>query len=224
LDDLAWLGLDWELPVRRQSHHFDDYRAALARLRALGVVYPCRCSRKDIAAAGRAPHPGEDPVYPGTCRPPATAPGPTVAPGSPGDVGDPQALRLDVARALALTGPLVWQDRAAGAQQATPERLGDVVLARKDTPTSYHLSVTVDDALQGVTLVTRGTDLFQATHLHRLLQALLELPTPEYHHHPLLLDADGRRLAKRDGALAIGALRAAGHTSAMVRAAAGFPD
>ncbi len=215
-DDLAWLGLDWERPVRRQSEHFADYQAALTRLTALGVVYSCRCSRKDIAAAGQAPHPGEEgggdgPVYPGTCRPP----------GQParrrGQDGEPQALRLDIARAMALTGPLVWHDRAAGPQLATPRRLGDVVLARKDTPTSYHLSVTVDDALQGVTLVTRGVDLFQATHIHRLLQALLALPTPEYHHHPLLVGADGRRLAKRDGATALGALRAAGYTAAQVR-------
>jgi len=228
LEDLAWLGLEWEQPVRRQSEHFDDYRAALARLRARGVLYPCRCSRKDIAAAGHAPHPGEDgvgdgPIYPGTCRPtrrsfdPA-ADLPTV------DRGEPLALRLDVARALEQTGPLVWHDRAAGPQRAAPERLGDVVLARKDTPTSYHLSVTVDDALQGVTLVTRGADLFHATHIHRLLQALLDLPTPGYHHHPLLTDAGGRRLAKRDGAQAIGALRAAGYTPEMVRNAAGFVD
>ena len=222
LEDLAWLGLDWALPVRRQSEHFADYRAALNQLIALGVTYPCRCSRKDIAAATRAPHLGpksrqgdEGLPYPGTCRPSEPS---SSRPALTLDV--PLALRLDVARALALTGPLVWFDRAAGRQQATPEQLGDVVLARKDTPTSYHLSVTVDDALQGVTLVTRGIDLFHATHTHRLLQALLGLPTPEYHHHALLTDAHGRRLSKRDNALALRTLRETGHTPAMARAAA----
>ena len=127
-----------------------------------------------------------------------------------------------MARALALTGPLSWHDRAAGPQQAQPEGLGDVVLARRDTPTSYHLSVTVDDSLQGVTLVSRGSDLFAATHIHRLLQALLGLPAPEYHHHGLLSGADGKRLSKRDGALTIRALREAGRTAAEVRALAGF--
>ncbi len=229
LEDLAWLGLDWVRPIRRQSEHFSDYQSALDQLIALGVVYPCRCSRKDIAAATRAPHlefesrkrdrddnQGDEGLpYPGTCRPSAPSSSrPPVA------LDAPLALRLDVARALALTGPLVWFDRAAGCQQATPERLGDVVLARKDSPTSYHLSFTVDDALQGVTLVTRGTDLFHATHTHRLLQALLSLPTPEYHHHPLLTDAQGRRLSKRDGALALRTLRETGYTPAMVRAAA----
>jgi len=221
LDDLAWLGLEWPRPVRRQSEHFADYRAALARLEALGVVYPCFCSRKDIAEAGHAPHlSGDDgPRYPGRCRGLAAERQAELIAS-----GRPYAWRLDAGRALALTGPLCWHDRAAGLQPAEPGRLGDVVLARKDTPTSYHLSVTVDDALQGVTLVTRGTDLFQATHVHRLLQALLGLPVPEYHHHGLRTGADGRRLSKRDGALALGALRAAGRSAAEVRAMAGFPD
>ena len=224
LDDLAWLGLSWRQPVRRQSQHFDDYRAALTRLVALGVVYPCFCSRRDIAAAGHAPHPGEDgagdgPIYPGTCRPLTRE---LRAQRLAAD--QPHAWRLDVAVALALTGPLDWYDHAAGRISATPERLGDVVLARRDTPTSYHLSVTIDDALQGVTLITRGLDLFHASHLHRLLQALLDLPRPTYHHHGLLTGADGRRLSKREGAQALAALRAAGHTAAQVRALAGFPD
>ena len=221
LEDLGWLGLDWQQPVRRQSEHFADYRAALARLQELGVVYPCFCSRKDIALAGGAPH-GDDqdgPPYPGRCRElPAAEAAARIA------EGRPHASRLDVAKALALTGPLLWHDQAAGPQPARPERLGDVVLARRDTPTSYHLSVTVDDALQDVTLVTRGTDLFAATHIHRLLQALLGLPTPDYHHHPLLTNAEGQRLAKRDGAQAIRALRAAGASAAAVRALAGFGD
>lgn len=220
LDDLAWLGLDWERPERRQSDHFGDYRAALTRLEALGVVYPCFCTRKDIAEAGHAPHlTGADgPLYSGRCR--------ALAPDQRAErmaAGRPYALRLDVARALALTGPLDWRDRAAGLRRAEPDRLGDVVLARKDTPTSYHLSVTVDDALQGVTLVTRGVDLFEATHVHRLLQALLGLPVPEYHHHGLLTGADGLRLSKRDGAKALSALRAAGVSAAEARALAGFP-
>jgi len=218
LEDLAWLGLDWERPERRQSGHFDDYRAALDRLKALGVVYPCFCTRKDIAEAGHAPHlSGADgPLYPGRCR--------GLDPGLRAEwlaAGRPHALRLDVGRALALTGPLTWRDRAAGLQNAEPERLGDVVLARKDVPTSYHLAVTVDDALQGVTLVTRGVDLFPATHVHRLLQALLGLPVPDYHHHGLLTGGDGVRLSKRDGSQA---LREAGRTAAEVRALAGFPE
>lgn len=219
LEDLSWLGLDWEQPVRRQSEHFADYRAALARLEALGVVYPCFCSRKDIALAGGAPHDADQdgPPYPGRCRDLAAAEAAArIA------EGRPYATRLDVAGALALTGPLSWHDRAAGPQQAQPERLGDVVLARRDTPTSYHLSVTVDDALQGVTLVSRGRDLFTATHIHRLLQALLGLSTPGYHHHGLLNGADGKRLSKRDGALTIRALRESGHTVAEVRGLAGF--
>ncbi|MBX6321416.1 MAG: tRNA glutamyl-Q(34) synthetase GluQRS [Rhodospirillaceae bacterium] len=222
-EDLAWLGLDWERPVRRQSEHMDDYRAALARLEALGVLYPCFCTRKqirvEIAAAGHAPHGTEGPPYPGTCR--GLGEGERRARLAE---GRDHALRLDVARALALVGPLTWRDVRAGTVAAEPARLGDVVLARKDVATSYHLAVTVDDALQGVTLVTRGEDLFAATHMHRLLQALLGLPVPDYDHHPLLRDADGRRLAKREGAPTLRALRAAGRSPAEVRAMAGFAD
>ena len=220
IEDLRWLGLSWEEPVRRQSEHFADYRAALARLEERGVVYPCFCSRKDIALAGGAPHDSDEgALYPGRCRAlPAAEAAARIA------EGRPYATRLNVAKALALTGPLTWHDRAAGPQHASPDQLGDVVLARRDTPTSYHLSVTVDDALQGITLVTRGTDLFAATHIHRLLQALLNLPAPDYHHHPLLTGDTGARLSKRDGALALSALRAAGQAPAAVRAAAGFGD
>ncbi len=219
LEDLAWLGLVWEQPVRRQSDHLADYRAALARLFELGVVYPCFCSRKDIASAGGAPQQGdyEGPLYPGVCRTLSVAE--TAARIAE---GYPHAVRLDVARALGLTGGLWWHDRAAGRQTAEPGLLGDVVLARRDAPTSYHLSVVVDDALQGVTLVTRGADLFAATHSHRLLQALLGLPSPEYHHHKLLVDGDGRRLSKRDGALTVRALRFSGHTAAEVGAMVGL--
>ncbi|WP_372398227.1 tRNA glutamyl-Q(34) synthetase GluQRS [Azospirillum sp. HJ39] len=222
IEDLAWLGLDWDGPVRRQSDHFDDYRAALARLEALGVLYPCFCTRKDIAAeiagAGAAPHGPDGPLYPGTCRHrPAAERTERIAGGAA------WALRLDVAAASRLTGPLRWHDRARGWQEAVPELLGDVVLARKDTPTSYHLSVTVDDHLQGVTLVTRGEDLFFATHLHRLLQELLGYDPPDYHHHGLLRNAAGERLAKRDRAQTLRSLRDEGRSPAEVREMAGFP-
>lgn len=220
-DDLAWLGLDWERPVRRQSEHLDDYRAALARLQARGLVYPCFCTRAairaEIARAGAAPHGAEGPVYPGTCRRlSADARADRMA------AGAAYALRLDAARAAAETGPLTWRDRAHGTVTADPLRLGDVVLARKETPTSYHLSVTLDDAVQGVTLVTRGADLFEATHVHRLLQALLALPTPDYHHHRLIEGPSGERLSKRAGAPTLAALREAGRTPAEIRAMIGF--
>ncbi|MEI8393645.1 MAG: tRNA glutamyl-Q(34) synthetase GluQRS [Rhodospirillaceae bacterium] len=218
-EDLAWLGLNWAQPVRRQSEHFADYHAALTRLDRLGVIYPCFCSRKDIAEASGAPHADEERgvIYPGLCR--------SLPPDQRAermDSGAPFALRLNVAAALSLTGPVSWTDRSAGVQHVESDRQGDVVLARKDTPTSYHLSVTVDDAVQGITLVTRGLDLLRATDIHRLLQALLGLPVPHYHHHGLLTGADGRRLSKRDGATSIQTLRAAGHTPAAVQAMAGF--
>jgi len=221
LADLAWLGIDWDGALRRQSAHFADYRRALDRLEGLGLVYPCFCTRAaiqaEIARAGSAPHGPEGPIYPGTCR------------GRAADerrrriaAGEAVALRLDVRRALAGIGELDWVDEQAGSIRANPASHGDVVLARKEMPTSYHLAVTVDDALQGVTLVTRGEDLFTATHIHRLLQALLGLPVPHYHHHKLLTDASGRRYAKRDRALTLRALREAGRTPAEVRALAGF--
>jgi glutamyl-Q tRNA(Asp) synthetase len=223
LRDLAWLGLDWDGAVRVQSEHVADYRAALDRLEALGVLYPCFCTRAaikaEIARAGGAPHAAEGPLYPGTCR--ALRPAERAA---RLQAGEPWAQRLDVAQAVALIGPLWWQDELAGRVACEPAAQGDVVLARKDTPTSYHLAVTVDDALQGVSLVTRGADLFAATHIHRLLQALLGLPVPRWRHHPLLVDAAGRRYAKRDRALTLAALRAAGRTPAEVRAMAGFPE
>ena len=202
-DDLAWLGIEWDGPVRRQSEHFDDYQAALGRLTAMGLTYPCFCTRKDIAAeiarSKAAPHGPEGALYPGICR------------GLSDDeraanieAGKPFAVRLNVAAALKhVNAPLTWTDKRHGTITAMPEALGDVVLARKDIPTSYHLAVTVDDALQGITLVTRGEDLFHATHIHRLLQALLDLPVPDYHHHALIRDAGGTRLAKRAGSPAL---------------------
>lgn len=213
-EDLAWLGLTWEAPVRRQSEHMEDYAAALARLQAAGVVYPCFCTRADIAAAATAPH-GAQPLYPGTCRA-------LDAQTRAGRMAEPHAWRLDVARAAAITGPLSWHDAVQGEIAATPETEGDVVLARKDAGTSYHLSVTVDDALQGITDVVRGEDLFSATHIHRLLQALLGLPTPRYHHHALLTGPDGKRLAKRDRAETLAELRARGIPPEAIKHQLGF--
>jgi len=217
VEDLAWLGLEWQQPVRRQSQHLDDYRAALARLDGMGLLYPCFCTRKDIAdevaRAGHAPHGPDGVLYPGLCRHLSAAErAERMA------AGQPFALRLDMAAAMAVAGRLSWHDVEAGTVTATPELFGDVVLARKDTPTSYHLAVTVDDALQGATLVTRGRDLFDATHVHRLLQALLGLEVPVWHHHRLLTDDSGKRYAKRDRSLTLQALRQAGNTPEDVRA------
>ena len=223
LEDLAWLGLDWEAPPRRQSDHMADYAGALERLDTEGLLYPCFCTRKEIhaeiARAAQAPHGPEGPLYPGTCR--ALSADQRRARRAQGEA---YALRLDMARAAARAGPLAWSDRARGEIEADPRSLGDVVLARKDAATSYHLAVTLDDALQGVTLVTRGTDLFHATHVHRLLQAILGLPVPEWHHHGLIADATGARLAKRSDAQSIRALREAGKSPAEVRLLAGFAD
>ncbi len=213
-EDLAWLGLGWDGEVRRQAEHFADYQTALARLDAQGLLYPCFCTRKEIQAeiarAGGAPQGDDGLIYPGTCKPlTLNQRAARMA------AGADYALRLDIAGALARTGALDWSEDGRRVA-AEPQALGDVVLARKDVPTSYHLAVTVDDALQGVTLVTRGVDLFAVTHIHRLLQALLGLPTPVYRHHPLLTDASGRRLAKRDRALTIRAMREAGMTPAEI--------
>jgi glutamyl-Q tRNA(Asp) synthetase len=209
LEDLRWLGLIWDGPVRKQSEHFEDYQRALDQLAAMGVLYPCFCTRREIqdeiARAGGAPHAQSGPPYPGTCRA-LNAEKRAEKQRS----GRDYALRLDLARALALTGTLDWfEDREDGPRKrlAEPAPLGDVVLARKDVPASYHLAVTVDDAIQGVTLVTRGADLAAATHIHRVLQALLGLPTPRYRHHELLTDISGRRLSKREGAPTIRSMR-----------------
>jgi glutamyl-Q tRNA(Asp) synthetase len=214
--DLAWLGLHWEQPVRRQSDHLADYAGALDTLKQRKLVYPCFCTRADIAAqiagSASAPHGPDGALYPGICKHlPAGLVQEKLA------HGVPHAWRLHTDRAMRATGPLTWHDSVAGLQQANPALLGDVVLARKDTPTSYHLAVTVDDALQGVTHIVRGTDLFHASHIHRLLQALLGLPEPLWLHHPMVLGADGQRLAKRDDSQTLAALRAIGWTPTDVR-------
>jgi glutamyl-Q tRNA(Asp) synthetase len=228
-DDLAWLGITWEEPVRRQSAHFDDYRAALARLDALGLVYPSFESRGEIArlVAERETHaswprdPDGAPLYPGDAR--------SLAPAERRrrmETGVPYALRLDMAAAIARTGALTWSetdaDSKAGSVTAAPQMWGDVVLARKDMPTSYHLAVVVDDARQGVTDVVRGQDLFWSTSVHRVLQALLGLPAPNYHHHRLILDAEGKKLSKSTRATALRALRESGATAADIRRMVGL--
>src|SRR5262245_9338572 len=230
--DLGWLGIAWERPVRRQSEHLADYRAALARLEARGLVYPSFESRGEIArlvaereALGAWPRdPDGAPLYPGNARTlPAAQRAERIA------AGEPYALRLDMAAALAMAGGLTWSETGAGphgetgAVQAAPQAWGDVVLARKETPTSYHLSVVVDDALQGVTHVVRGQDLFWATSVHRLLQVLLDLPAPAYHHHRLVLDQDGAKLAKSTRATGLRELRAGGATPADIRRLVGIP-
>lgn len=210
LEDLHWLGLTWDGAVRRQSNHGQDYATALQKLDDKQLLYPCFCTRKDIlneiAAADHAPHGPEGPIYPGICR--------TLSPARQRERmadGEPYALRLNMARAVERAGgDLSWTDLQAGSQKATPEILGDAVLARKDIPTSYHLSVVVDDDIQHITHIIRGRDLFHASHLHRLLQELLGLQTPLYHHHGLLVDQDGQRLAKRNRSLTIRELRKAG--------------
>ncbi len=225
LEDLAWLGLDWDGEVRVQSRHLPDYRAVLETLTKRGLLYPCFCTRADIArevaAAASAPHaPDGAPLYPGTCRRLSAADRAARI-----KAGSPYALRLDMARALeAAGGPLGYEEADEGWTISRPERFGDAVLGRKDIPASYHLCVTHDDALQGVTLVTRGLDLKPATDMHRLIQALMGWPAPVYAHHGLLLDGEGRRLSKRDGALALRALRAEGRSPAEARAMAGVAD
>lgn len=207
--DLRWLGLAWDGASVRQSERLHLYATALERLRAAGLVYPCFCTRADIArevaGSGSAPHGPDGARYPGLCRA-------LSAEARAARMADPHAWRLDMATAVAVAeaGALSWRDEFAGDVRAEPEAAGDVVLARKDAPSSYHVAVTVDDAAQGVTHVVRGEDLFAATHVHRLLQALLGLPTPVYRHHPLLTDATGERLAKRHGAPTLRSLREAG--------------
>jgi glutamyl-Q tRNA(Asp) synthetase len=198
--DLRWLGLDWDGDIMIQSQRMDAYAEALARLEAMGLLYRCTCTRADIASAASAPQGPMGAIYPGTCRNAEI----------PADIALAWSWRLNLGKAKAITGALFWEDREAGRVNAMPELLGDIILARKDARTSYHLAVTVDDAAQGITHVVRGRDLFAATHVHRLLQALLGLPTPDYHHHPLILGADGDRLAKRDAAQTLANLRDAG--------------
>ena len=229
--DLTWLGLGWDKPVRRQSEHLLEYRAALEKLTALGLVYPAFESRAEIASLIRdrerqAPWPRDPdgaPLYPGTAR--------TLAPEQRARLsqsGLPYALRLDMAAACARAGDLSWVERGegpkgeAGTVVADPTAWGDIIIARKETPTSYHLSVVVDDALQGVTEVARGQDLFSATSVHRLLQHLLGLPQPTYRHHRLIRNADGQKLSKSTKATGLRELRAAGVSPAEVRRLVGL--
>ena len=208
-EDLTWLGLGWDGAARRQSEHFAEYGAALDRLREEGLLYPCFCTRavlvREVTAAGHAPHGPGGLLYPGTCR--------HLAAAERADrlaAGEAHAWRLDMAAAIRRVGPLSFHEQGQGRLGCDPAAFGDAVLARKDVPASYHLCVTHDDAVQGVTLVTRGEDLLASTSLHRLLQTLLGWPEPGYAHHPLLRDADGRRLSKREGAPSVRDMRAAG--------------
>jgi glutamyl-Q tRNA(Asp) synthetase len=218
--DLKWLGLSWDEPSLRQSTRMGAYAEALASLKARGLVYPCFCTRAEIAAeiarAGEAQHGPEGPIYPRTCHglPPEESRARIEA-------GENHALRLDVAKAAALVGPLSFSEQGHR-YPVDPFRFGDIVVARKDMPTSYHLAVVVDDAFQHVSLVTRGEDLLPATHIQRLLQALLKLPEPAYAHHPLVLDSEGKKFSKRDGAISLQALREEGLTPADIRARIGL--
>jgi len=227
-EDLAWLGIAWEQPVRRQSEHYGDYRTALAKLDAMGLVYPSIESRAEIAAlaAAREPWPRDPdgaPLYPGNAKKMAAAERARRM-----AAGAPYALRLDMAVAMARIGTLTWEETGAGPAGETGSiaadstAWGDVILARKETPTSYHLAVAVDDASQGVTEVVRGRDLFHATSVHRLLQALLGLPAPRYHHHRLILDADGNKLSKSTFATGLRELRARGASAADIRKLVGL--
>lgn len=208
MEDLSWLGIGWDGPVVFQSERLPIYNAALDRLKALGLVYPCFCTRAEIAAeisaSLSAPHGPDGPLYPGTCRRLGQSERANRI------ASDPHGWRLDMEKATALAGPLFWEDRDIGVVEADPSSAGDVILARKDAPTSYHLAATVDDAEMGVTHIVRGRDLFASTHIHRLLQALLGLATPRYRHHELLVGREGKRLAKRDGGHTLAELRAAG--------------
>lgn len=224
LEDLAWLGLDWERPVRRQSDHLADFQGALDTLRGKGLLYRCFRTRKEVLdEIGRAPHqPGEGPdgaVFTG-------APLPLPEEQALLDAGKPFAWRLSLAAAREHLGA-AWDDLAfveagEGLVQARPETAGDVVLARKDVGVAYHLAVVWDDALQGVTNVIRGRDLYEATHIQRLLQALLDLPTPRYEHHRLLIGPDGKRFAKRDQSQTLRELRQGGMTAEALRSELGF--
>ncbi|WFU82047.1 tRNA glutamyl-Q(34) synthetase GluQRS [Bradyrhizobium sp. CIAT3101] len=230
-EDLAWLGIGWEMPVRRQSEHLAEYRAALEKLSALGLVYPAFESRAEIAklvaareAGGPWPRdPDGAPLHPGEAKALAADERSRLI-----DTGAPYALRLDMTAASRRVTGLSWNelgegpDGERGTVAARPEAWGDVILARKETPTSYHLSVVVDDALQGVTEIVRGQDLFHATSVHRLLQALLGLPEPAYRHHALIRGADGRKLSKSDRSTGLRELRAAGHSPADIRRSVGL--
>ena len=215
-EDLEWLGLHFDGEVMVQTRRFGAYQAVLDQLRQMGLLYPCFCTRSEIKAQlaelGRAPHATLGYLYPGTCRRLSDdAVEERLASGMP------HCWRLDMQRVQDLVGCPTWHDMHRGTQRCVPTAYGDVVLARKDFPASYHLAVVVDDAAQGVTHVTRGEDLFESTHIHRALQAVLGLRVPQYCHHSLLRDNEGKRLAKRDGARSIASLREAGYTPQQVR-------
>jgi glutamyl-Q tRNA(Asp) synthetase len=217
-EDLAWLGLQWEGPVLGQSERFDAYAAALTPLGSEGLLYPCFCTRADIARSMEAPHGPEGAIYPGTCR------GLTEHDRKRRiESNMPYAFRLDAGKAAAVTGALQFEEHGSGPNgehgmiEVDPLRFGDIVLARKETPISYHFAVVMDDAFQNVTLVTRGNDLFAATHVQRLLQELLNHPPPSYAHHRLILDENGRKFSKRDHAVTLRMLRADGFTASDIR-------
>jgi glutamyl-Q tRNA(Asp) synthetase len=231
-EDLTWLGISWQTPVRRQTEHFADYGRAIEKLSALSLVYSSFESRAEIArlvaerdAEGASPRdPDGAPLYPGTAKQLSSDERASLL-----ESGAPYALRLDMAAACVQAGELGWAEHGegpkgeAGAMTAWPEAWGDVILARKETPTSYHLSVVLDDALQGVTEIVRGQDLFWSTSVHRLLQRLLGLPEPSYRHHRLICDAGGRKLSKSSDATGLRELRAAGASPADIRRLVGLP-
>jgi glutamyl-Q tRNA(Asp) synthetase len=220
IEDLLWLGLRWPAPVRFQSRHLNDYAAALTRLTEMELLYPCFCSRRTVAAAESVADPDGNPLYPGACRRLSAAERQDrIA------AGESFSLRIDMEEACRrLATPLFFDDQAALKIKADPRRWGDVILARRDIGTSYHIAVVVDDAIQAVTHVTRGMDLFEATHIHRLLQELLHLPAPLYHHHPLIAGADGRKLSKSFRDRSLRSLRAAGVSAGDIRRSLGFVD
>jgi glutamyl-Q tRNA(Asp) synthetase len=218
LDDLKWLGFEFDEEPRRQSQHFDLYEKALDQLKEMGLIYPCFCSRNDIKKnATGDKDPDGAPIYPGTCR--------TLSAKKRNELiesGKPFAWRLDMQKAVEITGPLTWQELDEDLDnpetiEADPMAWGDVVLARKYTPTSYHLSVVVDDAAQQITHVTRGKDLYFATAVHRTLQQLLQLPEPQYFHHGLILDDEGKKLSKSKKSLSLAALKKRGWTADQIR-------
>jgi glutamyl-Q tRNA(Asp) synthetase len=231
-EDLAWLGLVWETPVRRQSEYFAAYREAIDKLSAQGLIYPSFESRAEISRLVEAREtdarwprdPDGAPLYPGTAKSLSSVECNRLI-----ALGTPFALRLDMEAAIARAGPLAWREQGAGPAGETgevvarPEAWGDVILARKETPTSYHLSVVIDDALQGVSDVVRGEDLFWATSVHRLLQQLLAIPQPVYRHHRLICDGAGQKLSKSTQATGLRELRAAGATPAKIRQLVGLP-
>jgi glutamyl-Q tRNA(Asp) synthetase len=207
LEDLRWLALDWDGKVIFQSERLDSYAAAADRLKARDLLYPCFCSRAELRQAqedGSQPEGPDGPVYPGTCRHLDRDRARKRA------ANEPHSWRLDIAKAMAITGPLQWTDERHGPQACHPEQLGDVILVPKEMPVAYHLAVTLDDARDRITHVVRGDDLFASTHVHRLLQALLDLPTPVYFHHPLLRDEKGEKLSKSRDSASLSVLRLAG--------------